>query len=600
MHRFYWNFGDGTSSTTDYQTAYHTYYDPGTYNYSVVVENLCHSDTAFYGVIEIQEDYSGSEEYYLYHYYDEICTGTPVIMRVSGDYPNLLHDFNWDFGDGNTLSGPYYTYHTFEHPGIYEVTVDFQNGCGEQFFVSKTVTVKENTLPNRNIEVYTYHDVYCQGQKVGFYLSPFQDLNIHKAVWQFGDGNSTEGYGFSTYHQYQNAGIYQYEVTVFSNCGYDTTLTGQVEIRDDLLQTYSTWLEVIPGHVCPGEEARISLYPYSGFSGQIVYDLGDGTIMEGEESIKHIFSSEGTYEINASLTDGCGNEKIVSRTIEVSNHATPDPFDYEVDDYYEACPGDTIIFKVLHTGASFSIGFGDGSYANMSEIQLIGDKQYHIARHAYEETGTYIGAINITNSCGNQLTKKITIVIADEVLYDTYDLISFSPETFYSLSYCTGEDIHFFSGIGTNIEWDFGDNTPPVITSHAQIPMVSHTYDAPGQYIVRIKTTNSCGHTSIMFRSIYVQECTVGMHDNITLQNGFIHVFPNPSSGSFNLEFNSKEKDVKVNLFTINGQLVHKESIKSVDKSQQIRLSTEYLPASMYILEATTKTKTDIKKLVIF
>jgi subtilisin-like proprotein convertase family protein len=113
-------------------------------------------------------------------------------------------------------------------------------------------------------------------------------------------------------------------------------------------------------------------------------------------------------------------------------------------------------------------------------------------------------------------------------------------------------------------------------------------------------TDNFSGDTGTL-DNWYVEFCTTTITlDNpksIEFQN--LKVFPNPSNGSFNLEFsNPSNRNIAINVFDMRGRTIYNRTYqKSNDFKEEIKLNN--IQTGMYILKVCDGLRTSTKKLII-
>ena len=121
---WYWDFGDGTSSTEQNPT--HVYAASGTYNVSLTVSNVNGKASKSLTVIA-SEPVSVN---LIADFSSDITSGYPALtvqfIDLSTGTPN---EWYWDFGDGQ-YSGLQNPVHTYYEPGNYTVTLDVSNPEG--------------------------------------------------------------------------------------------------------------------------------------------------------------------------------------------------------------------------------------------------------------------------------------------------------------------------------------------------------------------------------------------------------------------------------------------------------------------------------------
>lgn len=130
---WYWNFGDGQTSTEQSPTI--TYAEPGVYLTSLTVEDAEANCTNTYTMLVWADTLA---------YYSGTCQAL-FIPQVSGlevsfhdlSFPFGALSYAWDFGDGNT-SSEQYPVHQYVQPGTYTTTLTTTNtdGCTSTFSVT--------------------------------------------------------------------------------------------------------------------------------------------------------------------------------------------------------------------------------------------------------------------------------------------------------------------------------------------------------------------------------------------------------------------------------------------------------------------------------
>ena len=84
-----------------------------------------------------------------------------------------------------------------------------------------------------------------------------------------------------------------------------------------------------------------------------------------------------------------------------------------------------------------------------------------------------------------------------------------------------------------------------------------------------------------------------------TNEHAIIHkIYPNPSTGKFEIELSSSESDeVNIEIIGIDGKIIFKERYNNTNT---IKVNaTSLLPAGMYLLKVTTGSKTIVKQIII-
>jgi hypothetical protein len=134
------------------------------------------------------------------------------------------------------------------------------------------------------------------------------------------------------------------------------------------------------------------------------------------------------------------------------------------------------------------------------------------------------------------------------------------PQSQVSYSYTTSDLLVYFtntSSVGAN-SWDFGDGT----TSSSNSPF--HYYNSNGTYNACLNLTTSCGTISYCSDIVVFDSSSI---DIMEISNNLLEIYPNPSSGIFNISLKSNiNKKFKVSIFDLSGRLVFKKEINNKSK----------------------------------
>ncbi|WKN40544.1 PKD domain-containing protein [Tunicatimonas pelagia] len=203
---YFWDFGDGTTSTLEEPT--HQYADTGRYDITLIAQNaLGCVDTLVKEIIieplvpEVDFSYEPPKG----------CRPLTVQFRNLSRYAEA-DSYRWSFGEGegrSTEANPVYTYY---EPGFYTVTLEASNSAG--------VTVVERK--EFSVEVYeTPRAFFNLRPDKAFLGEPIYFINLSLGAenyyWDFGDGvTSTET---NPNHTYETTGSYDITLVAESNQG---------------------------------------------------------------------------------------------------------------------------------------------------------------------------------------------------------------------------------------------------------------------------------------------------------------------------------------------------------------------------------------------
>lgn len=187
---YFWDFGDGNSSTAENPS--HFYTNGGLYTIRLMVKNpsgvsRIAKTVQIVGAPEAAFDFLGGN-----------CDA-PCQVTFINNSKNAT-SFKWDFGDGNTsiLKAPSYTY---KEPGLYTVRLVALSATGADE-LTRTVRIgNAQFLPNAAFKVVNND---CKGPCELVFVN--ESTNATSYLWDFGDGNTSPK--AEPTHRYAKAGIY--------------------------------------------------------------------------------------------------------------------------------------------------------------------------------------------------------------------------------------------------------------------------------------------------------------------------------------------------------------------------------------------------------
>lgn len=147
------------------------------------------------------------------------------------------------------------------------------------------------------------------------------------------------------------------------------------------------------------------------------------------------------------------------------------------------------------------------------------------------------------------------------------------------------------SGFPAAWRWYFGDGN----TSVEQNPR--HTYNNTGLYTVSLVVYNS-GLQDSVAKVDYINILPNGMAE---IQNGFgLNLYPNPNSGSFTVEFVSKESgQYSLELYNMLGERMYSESFHASRGIHRQGVEIAHLPRGVYFLIAVGENGRMVKKMLV-
>lgn len=328
-----WNFGDNSDPVTTQNTT-HTYPFAGTYSATLTVSNVAGTSTATPVKIVVSANataaFTGSPR-----------AGTaPLPVQFTDQSTGSVANWTWAFGDGATLSGSDPSVyqnpsHTYTSPGTYTVNLTVQSNCGgpaDNKSYINYITVNANTTPrilfgNNTVPTLENPVNGTAVLNVKFQAKTTDGTLIDKAVWTFGDGNTTnqtrvtgwpsDNSWFNTSNPYYTIGNYT-PVLQITNNTYGTGTSGGL---------YTDWIGVYPPMV-----VNFTMLPASGVVGESIqftdtssgnpvdwkWTFPEGTV-SGVSSVSHAFNSSAVHAVMLEVWNKYGATAIGTKYITITS-----------------------------------------------------------------------------------------------------------------------------------------------------------------------------------------------------------------------------------------------------------------------------------------
>lgn len=299
-----WDMGDGTILYGQ-QITYH-FNDTGDHTIILVVfDNSGGESEADTVVVTILNDRPDNLSI--------LASNLTIVQGQSINFTGSANDtdpitYSWDFGDGNTSDGMNVS-HTFVHTGTLTVTLFVTDGMDE---VNITIDVEvTNIAPNASFTPSLTEAAV--DQEITFTAGETGDVPGEMLIfaWDFGDGS--KGSGQVAIHAYSASGDFTVTLVVSDPAedsdpfSVDITITNQPPTPRITLESNTT--KVGETMVFDGSASSDPTDDPLTFT----WDFGDGSSAATGMIVTHKFTSEGTYTVNLTVSDG---------TTEVSTNTT--------------------------------------------------------------------------------------------------------------------------------------------------------------------------------------------------------------------------------------------------------------------------------------
>lgn len=477
---FSWDFGDGTTNTTD-NSVTHVYASPGMYFVDLTVTN----DTS--GCTDLDRDtvYVTQLEA---AFTQNMTTGCAPMLVSFTDQSTDAVSWQWNFEGGANSASTQNPNRTFSEIGTYDVrlVVTDINGCTDTLIIADLITT---TGADVGFSVDTVFG--CDQPTASFTDETAPAGTIVSWLWDFGDGNTSTQQNPT--HTYAASGDYEVTLTTTNDEGCVNEFSLDDAVQSIGLPTPAFSVDVALG--CTGD---LFTFMNESSDGAVSYlwDFGDGNTST-EASPTHSYADIGTYTVTLTAynINGCDSSLAVVDLIDI-NH--PDA-DFTAFPTFAFCPPLLVSFtdQSSSDAVAWQWDFGNGSTSGIQNPS-----------HIYTQSGTYTITLVVTNANGC----TDTIVMPDLVtLSGPVGDFSFFPDTVG----CPPYEITYQSNAtnATQYTWDFGDG------SLGNGQTATHTYTNTGAFIpsLILRDDNGCTFTFQSSDTLMVAPLGVNAGNDVTI-----------------------------------------------------------------------------------
>lgn len=388
----------------------------------------------------------------------------------SSDSESKLTSFSWDFGDGNTGTGPRIE-HTYSRTGEYRVTLKVNDGEG----LSNSIRTTEHILlinqyPNAD---FTAPIVTAPGQEFILDGSLSNDVDGLITSYQWYNEGELIGTGAKLTTSLSKTGSANISLRVKDDSGY--ALAEGLKTKKIRVNTppVPVWVSDID-YVAPNQEIRFSAaesYDLDGSISQYIWSFNDGVELKGR-IIQRTFKNSGTKSFTLTVVD---NDNLSNSRASLDGELKVNHQPLIITE--PVLRSNTLSVKLDATSSydldnnplTFEWTLPDGTKRNESSFTW-----------QAMEPGVHIIGLTIDDGLGlqNSVTKESIRVLINRPV---------KAVVASQISSCTGQTVLFNSsqsfdpdGDAFSVAWDFGNGQ----SSDQANP--SYVYEKPGFYEARL------------------------------------------------------------------------------------------------------------------
>lgn len=477
--RYYWDFGDGTSSQG--RRVEHTYLSPGIYPVTLTVDDG-HSLSNSVARAKIVAHIEAPPVALIQVNSKTVCAGELVLFDAgqSSDPEKGLLRYLWDLGDGELVEG-INPVRSYKKGGEYKIRLKVTDDSHLPCNTAEAETIIH--VIDAPIADAGEDQTVCANALVQFDGSGSTGggRQIKSYEWDFGD--EQYGVGVNPVHVYSHEGEYPVRliITVAGESECDNVSEDEVTIRVLAAPIASFKAKKA---ACAGESITFDASESKASDGiitEFLWDFGNGTSDSGEK-LNYAYDKPGKYHVTLQITtdseQACKTAKY-SEAITVNSVPLPVIQITSADKTpFSAQVYDTEVHTLLRfSGArsedsdgyirSYTWNFGDGQKESGPFVS-----------HQYEKSGEYPVILHIQDNSGstcNTSTSRTIVRVREPILPDIT-----GPDVI-----CMNQEAEYAVISDESVEWMFSDGTTDTGSR------VIKRYNTPGRYQVQAKVDDT-------------------------------------------------------------------------------------------------------------
>lgn len=442
-----WTFPGGTPATSTAPNPTVVYNTPGTYDVTLQVSDGSFQDTKTVGdAVAITAGPAAS--------FDISYTPGDTDASFSSTASNAT-TFLWDFGNGQTASGPTATF-DFGTDGSYTVLHVVSNACGSD---TAEQVLDIITAPSADFDASI--PTPCAPTSVQF--TNQSSANAAAFSWSFPGGSPATSTEENPQVFYNQPGTYPVTLEVSNAAGTDElTKTDLVVLGDGPVPGFT--FSGVPG------QTTVSFANNSQNADSYNWDFG-GLGSSTAPSPTFDFPAAGVYAVTLTATNSCGSSSFTDSVFIV----LPPVAAFDADQP-AGCVPLTVTFSDLSSGGVTSRfwNFPGGTPATSTATAPLVQ---------YDQPGSYDVSLIVSNAAGQ-----------DTLLLQGYVEVNGPPQAGFNAANSLGETLVSFTSTSSDADdylWDFAG------LGSSTLPDPDFDFPGDGQYDVQLIVQNDCGSDTI-------------------------------------------------------------------------------------------------------
>lgn len=338
-----WDFESAGSSTDQNPTI--TFDEPGFYDVTLTVtdELGCRNSFTRIDYVEVQT-YPDASFISWADTLEHLCYPLSANFTDDTDAMGSPYTRVWDFDNGSPTVPSETVGTQYPEPGDYNVSlvVTTSYGCADSI-----VQVLEVEGPTANFTLAP--SPICRGQEVTFNITEQNDVAFWS--WDFGDGFIESG-GDPISHVYDISPIIDSTIVSLVYWSPDSACEASTQLPLNFLPIYADFnrnngFAPADTNHCIGTP-DVFTFTGEGALDSYMWDLGDGTLVEGQGPINHTYATPGVYTVTLTVEDnetGCFD--VVSKDMVIQENLVVESLDVGVCE-----PGEQVNMLVFAAGGT--------------------------------------------------------------------------------------------------------------------------------------------------------------------------------------------------------------------------------------------------------